>query len=59
MNLKRLKTARTAALTLLGFALIVAGAWTVMAHLFGAVIGGGTGLALSGVAFLVIEGLSE
>ncbi len=59
MNVKRLQTARTAALTLLGFALIVAGAWTVMAHLFGAVIGAGCGLVLSGIALLVIEGLSE
>ena len=58
MNLGKLRTARTVALTLLGFALIVAGAWTVMAHLFGTVIGSGTGLALSGLALLVIEGLS-
>lgn len=59
MNLNRLKTARTVALTLIGFALIVAGIWTVMADLFGPIIGSGTGLALSGLALLVIEGLSS
>lgn len=59
MNLGRLKTARTALLILIGFALIVAGAWTVIAELFGPTIGTGTGLALSGVALLIVEGLSE
>lgn len=57
MNLKRLRTARTAILILIGFACIVAGLWTIAAELFGPVIGAGVGLLFSGVAFLVIEGL--
>ena len=58
VNLKRLRTARTALLILIGFACIVAGIWTVIADIFGPVIGAGSGLVASGVAFLVIEGLS-
>jgi hypothetical protein len=58
VNLKRLRTARTATLILIGFACIVAGLWTVLAEVFGPVIGAGSGLIASGVAFLVIEGLS-
>lgn len=59
MNPRKLKTARTVALTLLGFACIVAGIWTVLADLFGPIIGSGAGLAASGVALLVLEGLSS
>jgi predicted phage tail protein len=59
VNIKRLKTARTAILVILGLALIVAGIWTAAAYYLGAIPGAGIGLALSGVALLVIEGLSE
>lgn len=58
MNLRNLRTARTAALILIGFACIVAGLWVILAELFGPIIGTGSGLIASGVAFLVIEGLS-
>lgn len=50
---------RTAVLTLLGLALIVAGLWTVAAALFGAAIGAGAGIVLAGLAVLLIEWLSE
>ncbi len=58
MNLRRLRSARTATLILIGFALIVAGLWTIAAYYLGPVVGTGAGLALSGVALLVVEGLS-
>lgn len=58
MNLRRLRTARTATLILIGFALIVAGLWTIAGYYLGSVVGTGVGLALSGTAFLVVEGLS-
>jgi len=58
MNLKKLKGARTAFLILISFACIVAGLWTIGAELFGPVIGAGIGLVATGVALLVIEGLS-
>jgi len=58
MNLRKLKGARTAILIVLSFALIVAGLWIIAAYYLGAVVGAGVGLALSGLAVLVIEGLS-
>jgi len=58
MNLKKLKGARTAILIVLSFALIVAGLWIIAAYYLGAVVGAGVGLTLSGLAFLIIEGLS-
>ncbi|MFJ5984319.1 hypothetical protein [Lentzea sp. NPDC092896] len=59
VKLRRLRYSRTATLILLGFALIIAGLWTIAAALFGAVIGAGVGLVLTGVAVLVVEGLSS
>lgn len=59
MDLKKLKSARSAVLILGGIGLIVAGIWIVAAALFGAVIGGGIGLFASGIAFLVTELVSE
>jgi membrane-bound ClpP family serine protease len=53
----RLRQHRAALLIIIGLALIVAGAWTVAASLFGAAVGAGVGLVLAGVALLVIEGL--
>lgn len=58
MNLRRLRTARTAALILIGFACIVGGFWTIAAAIFGAIIGAGVGIVFSGIALLVVEGLS-
>lgn len=55
MNLKKLKTARSAVLVLGGLVGIVAGIWLILAVLFGAVLGAGGGLIASGVALLLIE----
>ncbi len=59
MNVGKLRAFRTNLLILIGFALIVAGLWVVLADLFGVVVGAGAGMFLSGVAVLVLEGLSE
>lgn len=54
-----LRANRSAVLILVGMALIVAGIWTVVAALAGAAIGAGVGSALTGVALLLVESLSE
>lgn len=62
MNIRKLgalRRYRTNVVILLGFALIVAGVWIVVADIFGAVVGAGTGMLLSGVVVLVLEGLSD
>lgn len=59
MDLKKLKSARSAVLILGGIGLIVAGIWIVAAALFGAVIGAGVGVFATGIAFLVAELVSE
>jgi hypothetical protein len=55
MNLRKLKTARSAVLVLGGLGCIVAGIWLIMAILFGAAIGTGAGLLATGLALLLIE----
>jgi hypothetical protein len=62
MNIRKLgalRAYRANVVILLGFALIVAGAWIVIADIFGAVVAAGTGMCLSGVVLLVLQGLSE
>lgn len=57
--LQRLRVHRSAVLILLGLALIVAGLWVVAAAILGATIGAGIGLAVTGLAALLTESLSE
>lgn len=59
MNLRNLRVPRTAVLTVAGLGAIVAGLWVVAAVLFGAAIGAGAGIALGGVALLLIEAASD
>lgn len=59
MNIRKLGALRTSVTILFGFALMVAGLWIVIAHLFGAVVGAGTGAFASGLVVLVLQGLSE
>lgn len=59
MDLRKLKSARTAALILGGLGCIVAGIWVIAAALFGAVIGAGAGLFVMGPALLLTEWVSR
>lgn len=59
MNIRKLAALRGNLVILLGFALIVAGIWIVVAVVFGAIVGAGTGMCLSGIVLLVLQGLSE
>lgn len=57
--MRGLRVHRSALLIVFGLAAIVAGIWLVVAAVFGAAVGAGVGLALSGLGLLLIEGLSE
>jgi hypothetical protein len=59
MNIRKLGALRANVVILLGFALIVAGIWIVVAELLGTIVAAGTGMFLSGVVLLVLQGLSE
>ena len=59
MTIRKLRLPRTAINTVTGLAAIVAGLWVIAATLFGTAIGAGVGIALAGVALLLIEGASS
>ena len=59
VDLKKLRSARTAALVLGGLGCIVAGIWVIAAALFGAAIGAGAGLVVMGPALLLTEWVSR
>lgn len=59
MDLKKLKSARTAVLVLGGLACFIAGIWVIAATLFGAAIGAGTGLVVMGPALWLTEWVSR
>lgn len=59
MDLRKLKSARTAALILGGLGCFIAGIWVIAAALFGAVIGAGVGLVVMGPALLLTEWVSR
>jgi hypothetical protein len=59
VNLRKLKTARSAVLVLGGISCVVAGIWVLAAVLFSPEVGVGVGLVAAGLGSLLTELVSE